>query len=1106
MEKRIFGQGHTELLNWLTNRWLKQGPPICFVEGFSGTGKTRIIADNLMTEPGWKAIKVDMPEQSNPLDELLVTLAGESEALGYQELVTAFDEGKSLPKALTNLLRQKILIVIDEFQRAFPIGSGKPIPSLEQLLSRIAQRPNLPGRILLLSNQLVERGRWSEPYEIRTLSGLSLTEAEEYLDRLLKQDGREQEVPIERRQDVVNWLGRNPRAISTLVQALRNASLDELIGISPEIWEARDRDISAELLHRLETDLLERVLSYLPSETLSFLRQLSVHRRSFKKLVMERLTADYQIHSAELIKCFLLEQHIGWYSLNPIAREIMLQRLKENPREWKRAHSQAADYYTRHFKAQGEKSEGVRLKLGGYFFEARYHLVQAQREPDLIEIAGKFERYLRMIYSTNEPIPTNRDELSERIVMLSVLLESAGAKGLEYYLARLLQARGEGDDLNRALKHVRRATGSRAPFETWRLRIDLERQVNGLEQAIKVAKQAIHSVPVDQGLVVLYISCGNLLVQADRIDEAIALQQQGINRIPADSGLGSLYVSCGKLLAQSNRIDDAIDLLQQGIESITTDRNLAELYISCGHLLAQTNPITQTNRIDEAIALLHEGIHRIAPNKNLVGVYVCCGQLLIQAKRTDEAIALLQQGIQRIPPDKGVHSLYFVLGKIFAQIDELDRAIGLFQQGIQQVPVDKSLPSLYTKCATFLNYTKRHDDAIKLLQRGIQRIPVSRTERHRLVKDALLTCLATHNQSKFKEILVGTGQNQLTPQDLVLGRILSVQLQQDWKQAAEIAHQGRLQFPTDPWIAQQEAFSWLCCGDATAADQALQNFPRPRYMKKNNPLAWLRAWIALKNGDFALATLDLEVYLDRSLQVNEVVTDDLLLSLWDAPVDFQEENYVSFYFPILPPTLTGLEASVTRPPYGAPVLPAQRPLTSVTVETSSTESSFIPTTPDAIPDTIEEAPMVDSTPQAQSGLRIVENLPLFAKVGVGALIAVLAVAGILEIPKLSSSSTNAPEEQPETSATLTNIDIVVKAEEDGRFLEEVEIEVKGKGPSVFKETNSRGYAQIQIPTTEGNVDIVLRKKGYNDFSDSIDPKVDPNRNREYELQPIRPQQ
>jgi tetratricopeptide (TPR) repeat protein len=1096
MEKRIFGQGHTELLNWLTNRWLKQGPPICFVEGFSGTGKTRIIADNLMTEPGWKAIKVDMPEQSNPLDELLVTLAGESEALGYQELVTAFDAGKSLPKALTNLLRQKILIVIDEFQRAFPIGSGKPISSLEQLLSRIAQRPNLPGRILLLSNQLVERGRWSEPYEIRTLSGLSLAEAEEYLDRLLKQDGREQEVPVERRQDVVNWLGRNPRAISTLVQALRNASLEELIGISPEIWEARDRDISAELLHRLETDLLERVLSYLPSETLSFLRQLSVHRRSFKKLVMERLAADYQTHSAELIKRFLLEQHVGWYSLNPIAREIMLQRLKENPKEWKRAHSQAADYYTRHFKAQGEKSEGVRLKLSGYFFEARYHLVQAQREPDLVEITGKFERYLRMIYSTNDPIPTSRDELSERIVMLSVLLESAGAKGLEYYLARLLQARGEGDDLNQALKHVRRATGSRAPFETWRLRIDLERQVNGLEQAIKVAKQAIHSVPVDQGLVVLYISCGNLLVQAGRIDEAIALQQQGIDRIPADSGLGSLYVSCGKLLAQRNRIDEAITLLQQGIESITTDRNLAELYISCGPLLAQRN------RIDEAIALLHEGIHRIAPNKNLVGVYVCCGQLLIEAKRIDEAIALLQQGIQCIPPDKGVHSLYFVLGKLFAQIDELDQAIGLFQQGIQQVPVDKSLPSLYTKCATFLNYAKRHDDAINLLQRGIQRIPVSRTERHRLVKDALLTCLGTHNQSKFKEILVGTGQNQLTPQDLVLGRILSVQLQQDWKQAAEIAHQGRLQFPTDPWIAQQEAFSWLCCGDATAADQALQNFPRPRYMKKNNPLAWLRAWIALKNGNFALAASDLEAYLDRSLQVDEVVTEDLLLSLWDAPVDFQEENYVAFYFPVLPPALTGLGASVNRLPYGAPVLPAQLPLTSVTVETSSfTESSFIPTTPD----TIEEAPLVDSTPQAQSGLRIVENLPLFAKIGVGALIAVLAVTGILELPKLSNSSTNTTEEKTETSAALINIDIDVKSKEDGRYLEGVEIEVKRKGPSVIKKTNSRGYAQIQIPTTEGNVDIVLRKEGYDDFSDSIDPKVDPNRNREYELQPISPQ-
>lgn len=1084
MEKRIFGQGHTNLLNWLANSWLKQGPPICFVEGFSGTGKTRIIAGNLMTAPGWKAIKVDMPEQSNPLDDLLLKLATESEELGYQELVTAIDMGESLPKALTNLLRQKILIVIDEFQRAFLPGSGRPISSLEQLLSRIAQRPNLPGRILLLSNQLVEQGLWSEPYEIRTLSSLSLPEAEEFLDRLLKEKGREQEVPLERRQDVVNWLGRNPRAITTLVNTLPYASLNELIGLSPEIWEARDRDISPELLHRLETDLLERALRYLPEETLFFLRQLSVHRQSFKKAAMEPLSADYRSHCAELINRFLLEHHNEWNSLNPIAREIVLQRLKENLGEWKRAHSQAAKYYTRHFKAQGQKSKRVQSKLGGYFVEARYHLVQAEQEADLNEITGKFERYLRMTFAAHNSIPTNRDELNERIVVLSALLESAGAKGLEYYLARLFQSRGEEGDLKRALNHVRRATGLRAPFETWRLRIDLEQQVYGLEQAIKVAKQAIQSIPADRGLVVLYIQCGDLLVQADRVDEAITLQQEGISRIPANKGLGSLYVSCGKLLAQSNRISEAIDLLQQGIQSITTDRNLAELYISCGQLLAQDK------RIDEAISLLNQGIERIAPDKNLVGIYVCCGQLLNEVDRVEKAVALFQEGIQRIPPDKGVHSLYIVLSKLFAQIKEIDQAIVLLKQGIQRVPVDKSLPSLYVKCATFLNYKGQYYDAIELLQMGIQRIPISRSERYLLAKDALTTCLATHNQPKLREILLGTGQSQLTPQALVLGKIFLAQMQQDWRQAAEIARQGSLQFPTDSWLARQEAFSWLCCDDAAAADQALQNFPRPRYMKKSNPMAWLRALIDLRNGNLALAAADLEAYIGYAFQ-DEVVTQDFLLSLWDAPIDFQEESYVAFHFPILPPILTGLEATVTRAPYSPPVLPTQ-------LSPTSEESLSIP----ASTDTMEKA-LVNLSSQTRSGLRIVEHikdLPLLAKIGVGVLIAVLTVLGILEVPKWSNTATNTPEETAEKSPALTNIDIVVKSAEDGGYLEGVEIEVKGKGPSVFRKTNSRGYTQIQIPTTEGITDIVLRRKDYVEFSDSIDPKLDPNRNREYELE------
>ena len=38
----LIGKGHAELLRWLTETWLPKGPPVCFLEGFPGVGKTTV--------------------------------------------------------------------------------------------------------------------------------------------------------------------------------------------------------------------------------------------------------------------------------------------------------------------------------------------------------------------------------------------------------------------------------------------------------------------------------------------------------------------------------------------------------------------------------------------------------------------------------------------------------------------------------------------------------------------------------------------------------------------------------------------------------------------------------------------------------------------------------------------------------------------------------------------------------------------------------------------------------------------------------------------------------------------------------------------------------
>lgn len=234
------GKTHTELSSWLVETWIKDGPSICFVEGFSGVGKTSI-ARQVVQRSGYDSVMVNMSEaNADQVGNLFLDLATELSAIGIDDLATAVTEGKPFDVALSALLVRKVIIVIDEFQRALD-ETGKPARPILDLVNKLANRPRIPGRVVFLTNRIIERSKWSEAHLIRTLKGLAPAEAEILLDRLLVEAERSAEIPAERRRDVVNWLGGNLRAIHVLVASLERSSLDELIGSNPESWEARDR-------------------------------------------------------------------------------------------------------------------------------------------------------------------------------------------------------------------------------------------------------------------------------------------------------------------------------------------------------------------------------------------------------------------------------------------------------------------------------------------------------------------------------------------------------------------------------------------------------------------------------------------------------------------------------------------------------------------------------------------------------------------------------------------------------------------------------------------------------------------------------------------------
>jgi len=455
----------------------------------------------------------------------------------------------------------------------------------------------------------------------------------------------------------------------------------------------------------------------------------------------------------------------------------------------------------RYFSSKNIQSSG---HLSGYFVEVSYHLVQARREMDLSLVAGPFGNHLATLFKGNSSIPNEQAELNERIAVLSAVLEEApDEKGLQLYLARLYQARGDSGDLRKALACLQRATGPNAPALCWMLRIQLEKQFKGPERALEVCREGIDMLPVDKDVAQLYINYADLLAQAGKVEEAINSLKEAIGKIPPDKALADLYQRCADLLARAGKVEEAINLFKEAIGKIPPDKGLADLYVNYADLLAR-------------------------------------------AGKVEEAINLFKEAIGKIPPSMGMSNTLF--------------------------------------------------------------------------QHMLLLCAATRVLTSLENLFSEIDTKEIDPRQVVLWNVFRFQLQGAWKLAAETAHQGSTRFPTYLMLYTQEAFSWLCSGDAKEADVTLQRFPRPIMLDKGNVTGWLKALVALKNGDMQMARECLSSYLGWPPIDQKEITIDLLLRLWDTPPKSQEDYDIAYYYPRLPPSITGLPNEVARIPYGPPVL------------------------------------------------------------------------------------------------------------------------------------------------------------------------------------------
>ena len=696
---------------------MTEGTAACFVEGFPGVGKTDMAAElsaYAESKNGWTSIYVEIPDQTTPsfIDSLLevADLLASHGKTAMLEVITRPNPNPAY--ALERALRENILIVIDEAGRLLGDNSST-ISQFFGVFSYLRSRLNLRGRILLLSDRVIERDRWSEVFPIKMLHTPSIVEAVALLTDRLTTSGHPDAVSCERKTDLVRILGQNPRAIETLVSALTFESLDEIIGHEPSMWEVSDRTMSPDFLEALERRLLERTLSHMQPLEVKRLSMLAVHRKSFDSAAFEALTSGSRKEWRELrhnlVSRFLVSLRNQWHSLNPLVREISLSRLRENKAEFRTAHSLAADFHMRHFRARSFALD--HQKLTNSYAELQYHLFNSERTAELRDVALRLCDHFTSTWTINSPVPQNRTELDERIGVLSALLQHSGPKSLEYYLARCLKARGSTIDLEEAVTHISHVIDENARAADWLLRAQLYLELKKPDLAIQDCIDAVRLVGSKDSIGQIYILGTRILAEKGEVDDAEKFLRAGILVAQADKDLVTLYRMVPELLGPT---DAAIELLKEGIKIIPTDKNLASLYEVAVELLQEMG------KPDQAVELLKEGMARIPIDKGLVTLYRMVPKLL---GPTDAAIELLKIGIKIIPVDKHVASLYTAAAVLLGQMGQTGPAVELLKEGMEIIPVDKDLVTLYRAVPELLGPT---DAAVKLLKEGIKIIPVDK--------------------------------------------------------------------------------------------------------------------------------------------------------------------------------------------------------------------------------------------------------------------------------------------------------------------------------------------------------------------------------------------
>lgn len=715
------GNQRRHLFEQLQGAWLAEGPAVAILQGFPGCGKTELaISIAGQNHKVLNPIEVNL-DSSDPSLDVLEALASDLRDRGIGDLDAELDKGErgNMHDALLKVLRrERVLIVLDEFQRLFEGRGTLPPEPWQKLVEALNNSHRPQGRLLLISNRDIGVARWCDKCSIHTLEGFPDDESATYLQQMLEEKGVASRVPIERMDEIGKRLGGNPRAIKTLAASLMRDDLDDLLSIMPSLEHVGDVELKAELLTKFERELITRTIPNLEDEAAVFMRWLSVHRRPISKTFYLKLNANFKNPSAlrsTLLDRFLLDHLSLGDSMHPIAREVSVTRLRESMSDWQRAHSLAADFHLERFKAtQSRPAKGI----ASSFSEVRHHLAESGRIKELYGVSARMTRFVldRIPKLTLSKTPDTFESLEEHIALISALPDEKRGVGLEYHLALCLRKRGIGSDYADALLHVRRAARADSYYAVWLLLIDLEYALNGADAMKRAMNQALSYLGKDSNAFAVYHSCAKMLDQAGRLDEAIELLERAI-KIPGMACVTSLVGLCSGYLRRLGQADRATALLTK----FAGNKSVQEIGLLYSHLATS---LKADGRIEEAIGHLDQAIATKGMTK-LFSLYLQKADCWLQLKEVDFAINTLLEGIADTRVIDPIQ-IYCRCAELMASMGRTDDAIELMNKGVQSRAVRSPVP-LYHSLAETLERTGHPEEGVHLLEKAV-RIPSLRTE------------------------------------------------------------------------------------------------------------------------------------------------------------------------------------------------------------------------------------------------------------------------------------------------------------------------------------------------------------------------------------------